>query len=172
MARQALERCDELTIGLTNPDPARREVEREDPTRHRPENNPLTYWERFRVVREVLLEDGVAPSRFGIVPFDVNHLDTFPWEQYMPRDARWFLRVKGTWGEEKARRLEARGLRVVRLPFREYTQISGSGIRRAIAGGEASWRGAVPPPVASMLESMGVLGRIRRNGMPPSPREN
>lgn len=172
MARMALDRCDELTVGLTNPDPGRVAPEAADQQRHRPENNPLTFWERYRVVRAVLLEDGVSADRFAIVPFDVNNMDASPWDHYMPRSARWYLRVKGEWGEQKVRRLEEHGLTVERLPFDRLTDVSGTEIRAAIASGEKDWVDQVPPPVPDLLREMGVIERIRADREAFEPRQN
>lgn len=172
LARLALERCDELTVGLTNPDPGHVAEESSDRHRHRPENNPMTFWERYRLVREVLLEDGVPAGRFAVVPFDINGMDSTPWDHYMPRSARWFLRVKGEWGEAKVRRLEQHGLTVEPLPFDRYTDVSGTGIRRSIASGDDDWTKRVPPPGVQLLRSMGIPERIRAGRSAFKPREN
>lgn len=172
MARLALDRCEELTVGLTNPDPDRVAEETSDRHRHRPENNPMTFWERYRLVRGVFLEDGVPAARFTIVPFDVNHMDSTRWDHYMPRTARWFLRVKGEWGEEKVRRLERHGLTVERLPFDRYTDVSGTDIRRSIVSGDEDWTDWVPPPGVKLLRSMGIPGRLRDGRSAFQPRQN
>lgn len=161
LARLARDRCDELTVGITNPDPSSRQKENEDPERHRPENNPMTFWERYRVIRAVLLEDGFDPFGLNIVPFDINHMDDEPWQHYMPPEAKWFIRVKGEWGEAKVQRLESHGLDVVRLPYDRYTEISGTDIRRAIGEGDWTWEDDVPSPVPRLLRSMGVVDRIQ-----------
>ena len=45
--RGALERCEELFVGITNPDLSHVRPEPEDPLRHLPESNPWSYVERL-----------------------------------------------------------------------------------------------------------------------------
>jgi len=48
--RGAAASCDELFVGITNPDPWRVKEEPSDPLRHLPESNPFTYVERLLMV--------------------------------------------------------------------------------------------------------------------------
>ena len=40
--------------------------------RHRPEANPYTFFERMLMIRETVLDDGVALERVAVIPFPVN----------------------------------------------------------------------------------------------------
>lgn len=161
MARLAFEQCDELTVGITNPDPNRLREEEEEPHRHRPEHNPFTYWERYRIIKTSLLMDGFEPGRFNISPFDINHMEHGLWKHYMPEDAVWFLRVKAEWGEKKKERLESHGLTVRTLPYERYTDISGTEIREKMANG-GDWTAELPPGAVKVLREMEPRDRINR----------
>lgn len=161
MARLAFQHCDELTVGITNPDPERLREETEENHRHRPEHNPFTYWERYRIIKSSLLEDGFAPRSFNICPFDINHMERGLWRHYMPQQATWFLRVKGEWGATKKKRLESHGLTVETLPYEQYTQISGTKIRKQMAAGE-DWTRDLPPGAVDVLRELDPAERIKR----------
>src|SRR5438093_9435425 len=68
---KAKECCDFLWIGITLPDihvhsnPLGRE-------RERPISNPLTYFERTKIIRSALLEAGIALDSFECVPFPIE----------------------------------------------------------------------------------------------------
>jgi nicotinamide-nucleotide adenylyltransferase len=64
--------CRHLVVGITNPDPFLTRDEHADPKRSDPAANPLTYFERYVMVRSVLEEAGIESSRFSIVPFPIN----------------------------------------------------------------------------------------------------
>ena len=65
-------RCRHLVVGITNPDPTLTRAETADPERDRPGANPLSYFERYMLVRCSLVEAGLAYEDFSIVPFPVS----------------------------------------------------------------------------------------------------
>ncbi len=157
--RLALARCEELTVGITNPDRAAMSGSSAEAHRHDVASNPFSFWERSRMIRESLLDDGVDPSRFCIVPLDINHMDSTDWAAYMPSDAVWLTRVKGEWGEQKIARFEGLGLTVVRLPFEEWTDLTATRVREAIRS-EGAWRALVPRGTARILEEIDAERRL------------
>lgn len=158
--RLALERCDELTIGITNPDRAAMTGESSEAHRHAPASNPFSFWERARMIRESLLDDGVDPRRFAIVPLDINHLSDAHLMAYMPPGATWLMRVKGAWGEQKRRRLADLGLEIVCLPFEELTELTATDVRAALRV-DGGWRDLVPRGTARVLTELGAVERLR-----------
>jgi nicotinamide mononucleotide adenylyltransferase len=60
----AKERCRRLVVGITNPDPTLTKFDQADPHRSLETDNPLTFYERFVILREALLETGLdfSPS--------------------------------------------------------------------------------------------------------------
>ena len=80
--RGAAARCDEVFVGITNPDPERIKPEPADPLRHLPESNPYTYVERLLMVKAAARDAGIAPQRLHVTPFPVNEPEL--WPPYVP----------------------------------------------------------------------------------------
>ena len=74
--RGAAVRCDEVFVGITNPDPERIKPEPADPLRHLPESNPYTYVERLLMVKAAARDAGIGAERLHVIPFPVCLLYT------------------------------------------------------------------------------------------------
>jgi nicotinamide-nucleotide adenylyltransferase len=153
-------RCKHLVVGITNPDPTLTGHDDVDKERSASYANPLTYYERYQIVRAALFEQGLKVEEFSIVPFPINFPELY--EYYVPTDAVYFLTIYDEWGEKKLKIFESLGLKTEvlwRRLFSEKGQTS-TEIRDLIAeGGE--WEHLVPPPVAEMLKKLGCLEKIR-----------
>ncbi len=86
--RAAMARCSHLWVGITQPDIRHLRLTQHDPHRSARENNPLTYFERYRILMEALSEAGLAADAFSIVPFPIEQPDTLI--DYMPTSIRVF----------------------------------------------------------------------------------
>jgi cytidyltransferase-like protein len=149
--RGAGERCDELFVGITNPDPARVKPEAADPARHLPESNPWSYAERLLMVKAAALDLGLDLARLHVIPFPVNEPEL--WPAYVPAEVTQFLRLFSDWGGEKLDRLRAAGYEVVVLDEGAEKELSGTDVRAAFrAGGD--WESLVPPGVARVLREL------------------
>lgn len=148
--RGAAARCDDLLVGITDPDRRSRRPEPSDPLRHLPESNPFTYTERMAMVAAAAGEAGV-PVR--IVPFPITDPDL--WDDYVPAGTVHFIRLFSPWGDVKVDRLRARGFRVEVLPAPEGKVVSGADVRDALRAG-GPWRDLVPPAVARVIEDLPV----------------
>src|SRR5262245_34580968 len=149
--RGAAERCDELWIGITNPDPVRVLPEATDPARHLPESNPYSYDERLLMVKAAARDLELDPHRLHVIPFPVNEPDL--WRAYVPEGITQYLRLFSAWGGEKQERLLAAGYEVVILDEGAEKQISGADVREALrAGGD--WEALVSPGVAEVLRKL------------------
>ncbi len=153
-------RCRHLVVGITNPDPTVVRAHGADPRRHSPEANPLTYWERYRLVRAALGEQGVPPDAFSIVPFPVNVPELYRY--YVPLDAVFFLTIYDDWGRHKLETFRRLGLRthVLWEVPPEKKGLSAADIRQAMARGEP-WEDRVPASVARLLKAWDVPARLR-----------
>jgi nicotinamide-nucleotide adenylyltransferase len=151
--------CRHLVVGITNPDPVLTRHEPAEPQRSRPDSNPLTFFERFRMLREALEEAGVPVRDFSVVPFPVSHPDLY--HCYVPMDALFFVSIYNDWGREKLRRFEALGLKthVLRRVASEEKGISAEDVRHRIIGGEP-WEHLVPPAVARLLRQLHIIERL------------
>ena len=149
--RGAAERCDELWIGITNPDPARILPEASDPARHLPESNPYSYDERLLMVKAAARDLGLDPQLVHVIPFPVNEPDL--WGAYVPEGITQYLRLFSAWGGEKQERLVAAGYEVVILDEGAEKEISGADVREAMRSG-AEWEALLPPGVARVLREL------------------
>lgn len=154
------ERCRRLVVGITNPDPALTRPEPADPRRSHPLANPLTYWERYTLVRETLREAGVPDAELSVVPLPVNLPERLC--HYVPLDATFFLTIYDDWGRRKLERFRGMGLRTEVLWERppEEKGLSASDIRLWMVEG-GPWRDLVPPAARRLLEEWDIPARLR-----------
>jgi cytidyltransferase-like protein len=149
--RGAAERCDELWVGITNPDPARVLPEASDPARHLPESNPYSYDERLLMVKAAARELELDPQRVHVIPFPVNEPDL--WSAYVPEGITQYLRLFSAWGGEKQERLVAAGFEVVILDEGAEKALSGTDVREALLSG-GDWESLVPSGVADVIRRL------------------
>lgn len=146
--RLAAARCEELVVGITNPERDSSPSEPTDAARHRAEENPYSYWERLQMIDAVLEAEGLDGL---IVPFPISEPERLC--HYLPRGGTHYLRVFDEWGEEKVRRLRELGCDVVVLEPGASKLLTGSEVRASMQGGGA-WHELVPPSVAGVLERL------------------
>ena len=149
--RGAAARCDEVFVGITNPDPTRILPEESDPLRHLPESNPFTYVERLLMVKAAAADAGIAAERLHVIPFPVNEPEL--WQAYVPGDVVQFIRLFSDWGGTKLERLREAGYEVVVLDEGAAKEISGADVRSALREG-GDWESLVPPGVARVLREL------------------
>jgi nicotinamide-nucleotide adenylyltransferase len=149
--RGAAGRCDELWVGITNPDPSRVKPEESDPLRHLPESNPYSYDERMLMVKAAARDLRLDPDLVHVIPFPVNEPEL--WAAYVPEGITQFLRLFSEWGGEKQERLVAAGYEVVILDEGAEKEISGADVREAMRSGGA-WEALVPPGVVRVLRDL------------------
>ncbi len=155
-------RCRHLVVGITNPDPTLTRDEHADVNRSTRTANPLTYFERYTMVREALWETGLTHEDFSVVPFPINLPELY--EYYVPIDGVFFLTIYDEWGKQKLKRFQATGLKTEVLwekPSHEKG-LSGSDIRRRMAAGEA-WEHLVPPSTRVLMIKWGIPERLRKD---------
>jgi cytidyltransferase-like protein len=145
----AARRCEELFVGITNPDPQRIKPEGSDPLRHLPESNPYTYVERLLMVKAAAQDAGIEAASLHVIPFPVNEPEL--WRAYVPEDVVQFIRLFSDWGDTKLDRLREAGYEVVVLDEGAAKEISGAQVREALRNG-GDWESLVPPGVACLLQ--------------------
>lgn len=147
----AYERSEHLVIGITNPDPELTKEDESDVKRSSAEANPFSYFERFLMVRDSLLERGVPRGDFDIVPFPIN----FPAKllNYAPKGAVYFTTIYDEWNRKKVKVLKELGLRVVVLWERSMGDrlTTGTEVRRRIREGGV-WEHLVPRAVVKIIK--------------------
>lgn len=145
-------------MGITNPERDVVRSELADDRRHRPEENPFTYWERMLMI-EAVLESEELDGR--IVPFPISDPERL--RQYVPARGTHYLRVFDEWGEKKVQRLQGLGYDVVVLEPGVEKTLSAREVRALMRDGGA-WRDLVPAPVARTVERL----RHEADRRPPS----
>lgn len=153
-------RCEHLVVGITNPDPTATKRDPANPERSSAGANPLSYYQRQHMLREVLCEAGLRRREFSLVPFPINLPEL--WEYYVPLNAVFFLTIYDEWGRRKNQLFKDRGLAVEVMWERPPGQkgISAARVRGLIAHGEP-WQHLAPPATQRSLEATGGLARIR-----------
>ena len=149
--RGAAERCDEVFVGITNPDPTRIRPEPSDPLRHLPESNPWTYVERLLMVKAAAADIGVEPGTVHVIPFPVNEPEL--WPAYVPDGVTQYLRLFSEWGGTKLERLQEAGYEVVVLDRGAQKEISGADVRERLRDG-GNWESLVPAGVAKVIREL------------------
>ena len=153
--------CKHLIVGITNPDPSLTKDHDSNPHRSQPIANPLTYYERYVMIKETLLEKGLAFSEFSIVPFPINVPKLLKY--YVPMDVVFFLSIYDDWGRQKKKYLESLGLKVHVLwevPL-EKKGLNGSDIRESMIKGEP-WEHFLPSVVVKLVKKWNIINRINQ----------
>ncbi len=153
-------RCRYLVIGITNPDPTLTKFDPADPGRSSPERNPLSFYERYRVLHRALREQGWTWDAYAIVPLPINFPELY--QYYVPLTATFFLTIYDEWGEHKLRMFKSQGLATEVLWQRPLAAkgLTSTAIRRLIEAQQA-WTHLVPPGVPEMLAELDVLQRLK-----------
>ncbi len=149
-------RCEHLVVGITNPDPFLTREDAADARRAKPTSNPLTYFERYVMVRAALLGASVGSESFSVVPFPINIPELYRY--YVPMDAVFFMTICDEWGRRKFELLTAQGLKVEVMWERspETKGLTGAQVRHRIIAGEP-WEHLVPTRYLPISSRNGVL---------------
>ena len=155
--------CRHLVVGITNPDPLLTRDEDADPKRSDPAANPLTYFERYIMVRAVMEEAGIESSCFSVVPFPINIPELYRY--YVPLDALFFLSIYDEWGKRKLEYFRSLGLmtHLLRDVSGDQKGLSATGIRRRMACNEP-WENLLPPAAADLIKKWDIPARLRETG--------
>ena len=154
-------RCKKLYIGITNPDSMHTKDSVGDISRSAKSANPLTYFERYELIRGAMKEFRVPEEEYDILPFPINCPDYLL--QYVPKDAVYYMGMCDEWDEEKYRILKGLGL-TVEVLFRKTPEekgITASLVRSAIAT-DQEWAKMVPKSVYRYITEHDLDERIKR----------
>ena len=164
----AFERCDFIYVGITQY-LRNRLIQTESPGalhRGRPQNNPLTYFERAKIIENVLCSEGIGRDRFDITPFPIE--EPVDLEQFVPNSVMIFTTTYDEWNKAKIDKLKEQGYGVKNLWTREHKEFVGGDIRQQMASGDLRWRESVPPAAAEILDDLDLGERLRNLELPES----
>ena len=154
-------RCNKLYIGLTNPDRLHTRESVNDINRSEPSANPLSYYERYQMIRGAMREFNVPENEYDIIPFPISCPEYIV--QYAPKDAVYYMGMYDEWDEEKYKILLSLGLNIDVLWHKtlEEKGITGSWVRSCIAT-DQEWAHMVPKSVYRFLTENGFDKKIKR----------
>ena len=154
-------RCDYLIIGISNPDWVLTKYSGSSPHRSEVKSNPLTYFERYQIIRGSMIEAGIGREEFDIVPFPINYPELL--FNYVPKEAKFYMTLYDQWGIEKKGILEQLGCSVEVMWQRTDVDrlTSGTEVRQYIREGQV-WKHLVPDYVYEYVVRHGIDERIRR----------
>jgi len=157
----AKKKCDFLIIGITNPDPSLTKDDETNPHRSLDTSNPFTYFERYTMIKETLLEAGLKREEFDIVPFPINFPELI--KNYVPIDkSTFYMTILDDWGWKKKQTLEKLGAKVEVLWTGETVEkkLTSTEIRKRIKEGN-DWKKLVPPAVYRIIKDWKLDKRIK-----------
>ena len=154
------ENCEKVIIGICNPEPDLSAFDAANPHRSLSENNPFTFWERFEMIENALLELHFPRERFEIVPFPINFPEKI--HNYVPEGATHFIDIYDEWGLKKKEDLIKAGFIVVvrKTLTLETRSKPGSEIRAMIKNNDERWREYVPNAVQKLLQE-GLINKLK-----------
>lgn len=157
-------RCAHLIIGICNPDMHLTKFSSANPHRSLKSSNPLTFFERFQMIKGSLLEAGIPLEEFDIVPFPVNFPELL--FNYAPKKAKYYMTIYDQWGIEKKQNFEKLGcdVDVMWTMTNEDKCTSGSEVRALIKNG-GEWRHLVPRFVYNYVIENKIDIRIKNMGI-------
>ena len=154
-------RCNKLFIGLTNPDSMHTRETVNDVGRGERSANPLTYFERYEMIKAAMSDFNIPESQYDIIPFPISLPEYLL--QYVPKNAVYYMGIYDAWDEEKYKILRSLGLETEILWRRPVEQkgVTSSWIRSCIATGQ-EWAHLVPRSVYRYLKDHELDKRIER----------
>lgn len=159
---EAKNRCEHLLVGITNYDLDDKKADNVyNKTRANEESNPFTFYDRYIMIKESLLEYGLQLEDFDIIPFPIENPDRI--HNFAPMDAVFYLTIYDQWGERKLEILNRQGLQTEVMWVRDNsTRItSGTQVRQLIAENK-EWQHLVPKAVYRYITENGLDSKIRQ----------
>jgi nicotinamide mononucleotide adenylyltransferase len=152
--------CRHLVVGITNPDPVLTSAVDVDPRRSSGLANPLTYYERLVMIRDVLLEAGLTLADLTVTPLPVTHPELY--RHYVPLEAVFLISIYDDWGRLKLRQFNELGLKThVLWEVRpEEKGLSSTDVRQLMID-SAPWEHLVPLATARLCKMWGIPERLR-----------
>lgn len=158
-----MKRCKHLIIGITNFDITEEKPENDaNPTRANTRSNPFSYYHRYMMIKNSLIENGISQDKFDIVPFPIEFPEKI--SNYVPTDATFYVTIYDKWGEKKLSILKSLGLKTdvmwVRTNADRFS--SGTEVREAIRSGKR-WKHLVPNAVYKYITENNLIDVIKES---------
>lgn len=155
---EAKKYCEFLYIGITQYNIRLLSDNPINPHRTRPEDNPLTFFERAQLIADALFDVGISRNDFCIVPFPIENAQQLT--DFIPTNIPVFTTVYDEWNRHKIKVLRDVGYKVITLWERENKQYKGSVVRKGILEGDKEWTKMVPAATIRAVKSFGLRSRL------------
>jgi len=155
---KAISLCDHLIVGITSYNIRERVKIESAPHRFVSQNNPMTYYERTKMITEALLDEGLNPCSFSFSPFPIETPGLLP--DFIPLNFPCFTTICEEWNRKKIQTLEEIGYKVIVLKENPAKEIEGSKIRNLIINNDESWKKIVPRATIKAVEEMHIQERL------------
>ncbi|MHB8793255.1 MAG: adenylyltransferase/cytidyltransferase family protein [Thermoleophilia bacterium] len=155
----AKQRCDFLWVGITQINIRELAGSNVDIHRAEPGNNPLTFFERLCLIRDVLSDKGFEDNEFMIAPFPIEYPEILL--DYLSTDIPIFTTIYDKWNEHKIELLNKAGYHTEILWKRDFKEIQGTVIRKSIYEGKLDWKDSVPDLVKIFIERNNIQERLK-----------
>jgi len=164
--KAGFEKCDRLVIGITNyfkqNNPKNITIDISvDQNRFKDESNPFSFYDRYKMLSETLVELGYSRKDFDIIPFPIENPEDI--HKFVDKSNVFLLTIYDEWGETKLKELQNQGFKVEVLWKRTLDQkpISGSSIRNKILSNDFNWLSQVPKAVSSYIIENNLVEKIK-----------
>lgn len=137
-----------LIIGITTPGERPSKYEPRDPQRFGIQNNPFTYFERKKMIKESLEDEGINSGHVKFIHFKPSRLDL--WFKKVPKSVTYFLTLTDTVNKQ-ADQMRSQGLKVKILEFIKDDRFKGLNVRKLMKA-NSKWVSLVPKSVAKFLK--------------------
>lgn len=156
---EGMKKCEYLLIGISSPDSDSTKYTASNPHRSLDSANPMTYYERFEMIRSAMLECSIPREKFDIVPFPINVPEKL--FNYVPKEGKYLMTLYDEWSYEKNEILSALGCDIDVMWERTNDQkvTSGTEVRSKIIHGEP-WGNLVPKSVYRFIKENEIDKRI------------
>jgi nicotinamide mononucleotide adenylyltransferase len=156
-ALAAFQRVDHLYVGLTRvltEDAVGRDVA---PHRFQENENPLSFYQRAKLISHILVRAGVPLDRFTVGPFPIEVPDRLP--EFWPITGKCFTTDVAEWNAKKIEILRAHkyDVEILGLELAGVRVASGTEIRRLFRAKDQAWREYVPLACAELIVAKGWI---------------
>jgi hypothetical protein len=150
-----------MVVRINNPHPSLVRQETADPNRSRLTTNPLTYYDRYILIRAAMQENHIRAHELSIVRLPINRPALYKY--YVPLDAVFFLSIYDDWGKKKLSYFESLGLKthIIRKVLLEEKGISGGDIRNFMINNQP-WEHLLPKSVARLMKQWQIPERLKK----------
>ena len=146
-------KCEQLVIGITNPDAVEFIPEETSEHRHKAESNPFSFFQRSEMIKQSLFDEKIDLNQITIIPFHVFH--PVQWKYYLPSPAAvtHFMRIFSDWELKKIEWLKEYGFSVIVIDDGVKKIITGTEVRKRMLL-NTNWQELVPNGTVRTIEKI------------------